>query len=170
LLRGLQRTATLLAIDHLVPDRQTKGLETMLRKIMLVLVILLVGWAFVLGYWPQHEQVLALQDQNAQLKKQAAGADSLGRLTRLENELLQLIEQSEGQNYGEAQKLSNTYFDDLRREIDQDKGAPYAAKLEMIMARRDAVTAGLARAEAPTVGPLKQSLAEMRELLLVLTR
>jgi hypothetical protein len=130
----------------------------------------LVIWAFLLGYWPQRKQAQALEQENVQIKNQLASADALGRIARLENELLVLIEQTEGQNYGEAQKLSNSFFDEVRKEIDRDKGAPYASKLETILARRDAITAGLARAEAPTIGALRQSLTEMRELVLVLSR
>lgn len=141
-----------------------------MRKIMLLVIVVLVIWAFLLGYWPQRKQAQALEQENIQIKNQLASADALGRIARLENELLVLIEQTEGQNYGEAQKLSNSFFDEVRKEIDRDKGAPYVSKLEGILARRDAITAGLARAEAPTIGALRQSLTEMRELVLVLSR
>jgi len=142
----------------------------MLRRITLLLVVILIGVAYVLGYWPEHKQSLAVQMDNAQLKNQLSSAQALGRIARLQNELLLLIEQTESQNYGEAQKLSNMYFDDVRRELDRDKSAAYVPKLEAILARRDAVTAGLARAEAATVTQLRQSLTEMRELILVLSR
>ena len=111
-----------------------------------------------------------VEQENVQLKAELASSQALGRIARLQNQLLVLIEQAEAQNYGEAQKLSNSFFDDVRKEIDRDKGAPYSSKLEAILARRDAVTAGLAKAEAPTVGALRQSLTEMRELVLVLSR
>jgi len=142
----------------------------MLRKIRLLLWVLIIGFAYMLGYWPQHQELTALQNENGQLRTQLASAQAAGRVARLENELLQLIEQTETRNYGEAQKLSNTYFDDVRKEIDRDRGAAYSGKLEAILTRRDAVTAGLARAEAPTAGILRQTLGEMRELVLVLTR
>jgi hypothetical protein len=141
-----------------------------MRKILLLVIVVLVIWAFLLGYWPQHKQALAIEQENTQLKNQLAGAEALGRVARLENQLLVLIEQTEGQNYGEAQKLSNSFFDDVHKEIDRNKGAAYISKLEAIQARRDAITAGLARAEAPTLGALRQSLTEMRELVLVLSR
>ncbi|HEY6181497.1 MAG TPA: hypothetical protein VIW67_04575 [Terriglobales bacterium] len=141
-----------------------------MRKIMLLVIVVLVIWAFLLGYWPQRKQVQAIEQENVQLKAELASSQALGRIARLQNGLLVLIEQTEAQNYGEAQKLSNSFFDDVRKEIDRDKGAPYLAKLETILARRDAVTAGLAKAEAPTIGALRQSLTEMRELVLVLSR
>ncbi|HSS98113.1 MAG TPA: hypothetical protein VLK33_13830, partial [Terriglobales bacterium] len=124
----------------------------------------------LLGYWPQKKQVQAIEQENVQLKAELASSQALGRIARLQNELLLLIEQTESQNYGEAQKLSNSFFDDVRKEIDRDKGAPFLTKLETILARRDAVTAGLAKAEAPTIGALRQSLTEMRELVFVLSR
>src|SRR3954470_21585245 len=106
-----------------------------MRKIMLLVIILLVIWAFLLGYWPQHKQAQALEQDSAQLKDRLASAEAVGRVARLENELLVLIEQTEGQNYGEAQKLANSFFDDLRKEIDRNKGAAYIPKLEAILAR-----------------------------------
>ena len=141
-----------------------------MRKLMLLVVVVLVIWAFLLGYWPQKKQVQAIEQENTQLKKDLASSQALGRISRLQSELLVLIEQTEGQNYGEAQKLSNSFFDEIRKEIDRDKSAPYASKLEAILARRDAITAGLARAEAPTIGVLRQSLTDLRELVLVLSR
>ena len=141
-----------------------------MRKILLLVVIVAVIWAYLLGYWPQHKQVAAIEQENVQLKNQLGSAETVGRIARLENQLLVLIEQTEGQNYGEAQKLSNSFFDDMRKEIDRNKSAAYVPKLEAILARRDAVTAGLARGDASTTGILKQSLTEMRELLLVLSR
>ncbi len=141
-----------------------------MKKIGLLVVLLFIIAAYVIGYWPEHKEVAATQQLNDALKKQVASAESVGRLARLENELLMLIEQTESQNYGEAQKQSATYFDDVRKEIDLDKTAPYAQKLETILARRDAVTAGLAKADATTVTTLKQSLTEMRDLLLAVSR
>jgi hypothetical protein len=140
-----------------------------MRKIVLLVIVVLVIWAFLLGYWPLHKQVQAIEQENVQLKQDLSASQALGRIARLQNQLLVLIEQTEGQNYGEAQKFSNSFFDDLRKEIDRDKGAPYVPKLEAILARRDAITAGLARAEAPTIGALRQSLTELRELILVLS-
>src|SRR5262245_12168431 len=87
------------------PQRDRRKEDTMLRRIMLLLVVLLIGAAYMLGYWPEHKQSLAVEMDNAQLKNQLSGAQALGRIARLQNELLLLIEQTESQNYGDAQKL-----------------------------------------------------------------
>jgi len=141
-----------------------------MRKILLLVVIVVVIWAYLLGYWPEHKQVAAVEQENVQLKNQLGSAETVGRIARLENQLLVLIEQTEAQNYGEGQKLSNIFFDDMRKEIDRNKSAAYVPKLEAILARRDAVTASLARGDASALAQLKQSLTEMRELVLVLSR
>jgi hypothetical protein len=141
-----------------------------MRKIRLLLWVLLVVFAFFVGYWPQRQEMAALKQEREQMQKQLVSAEETAQVARLENELLVLIEQTESQNYGEGQKLSNTFFDDLRKQIDHDKSAAYVQKLETILARRDAVTAGLAKADPSTVTALRQSLGEMRELMLVLTR
>jgi hypothetical protein len=141
-----------------------------MRKIRLLLWVLLVVFAFFVGYWPQRQEMAALKQEREQMQKQLVSAEETAQVARLENELLVLIEQTESQNYGEGQKLSNAFFDDLRKQIDHDKSAAYVQKLETILARRDAVTAGLAKADPSTVTTLRQSLGEMRELMLVLTR
>ena len=71
---------------------------------------------------------------------------------------------TQNQNYGEAQKLSSRFFNDLRAELDRSPNASYRQTLETIFAHRDAVTSGLTRADAATIGPLRQSLNEIRQL------
>ena len=135
-----------------------------MKKLLLILGMVLLVAAYVGGYWPQRQKLQEAQKNNAQAAQQLTSAQAVVHITRLENDLVALVDQTQSQNYGEAQKLSSHFFDDLRAELDRSPNAPYRSTLETIFARRDAVTSGLTRADAATIGPLRQSLNEVRQL------
>jgi replicative DNA helicase len=124
----------------------------------------LLAGAYVGGYWPQRQKLQEAQKNSAQAAQQLSSAQAAVHITRLENDLVALVDQTQNQNYGEAQKLSSRFFDDLRAELDRAPSAPYHSTLETIFSRRDAVTSGLTRADAAIIGPLRQSLGEVRQL------
>jgi type II secretory pathway pseudopilin PulG len=135
-----------------------------MKKVVVVLGILLLAGAYLGGYWPQRQKLQEAQKNSAQAAQQLTSAQAVVHITRLENDLVALVDQTQNQNYGEAQKLSSHFFDDLRVELDRSTNTPYRQTLETIFARRDAVTSGLTRADAATIGPLRQSLNEVRQL------
>lgn len=138
-----------------------------MKKILsfaLAFFIVLVG-GYIWGYWSEHQQLVQVQSAIPQKDQQITKAGNVARVAHLENELLALLDQAAAQNYGEAQKLSGRFFDEVRVEADRPTSAPYRQTLEDILARRDAVTAGLARADSTTVDPLRQSLDQLRALV-----
>lgn len=135
-----------------------------MKRFVVILGILLLGGAYLGGYWPQRQKIQAAEKNGVLAAQQLASAQAVVHVTRLENDLVALVDQTQNQNYGEAQKLSSKFFDDLKAEIDRAPGEPYRTNLETILGRRDAVTAGLTRADAATIGPLRQSLSEIRQL------
>jgi hypothetical protein len=139
-----------------------------MKKIIGVFLLFLAA-AYVGGYWPQHQQLRAAQQSAAQAHQQLSSVQAVARLCRLENDLLALVGQTENQNYGNARGLSNSFFDDMRREADRDPNAPYKSELENILAQRDPITAGLAKADPATAGMLRQILGQMEQLVGKLT-
>ena len=135
-----------------------------MKKIVFIFGILLLVGAYLGGYWPQRQKVHEAEKKSAQAIQELTSAQAVVRITRLENDLISLVDLTQNQNYGEAQKLSSRFFDDLRSELDHSPNAPYRQTLETIFARRDAVTSGLTRGDAATIGPLRQSLDEIRQL------
>jgi hypothetical protein len=135
-----------------------------MKKVLFVLGMVLLAGAYFGGYWPQRQKLQQAQQSSAQASQQLAAAQSAIHVCRLENDLVALVDQTQNQNYGEAQKISSRFFDDLRAELDRSPNAPYRPTLETIFARRDAVTAGLTRADAAIIGPIRQSLNEIRQL------
>jgi hypothetical protein len=136
-----------------------------MRKALVTFALLLLGAAYLAGYWPQREQVRAAQQSAAQAQQQLAGVQAVARLCRLENDLLALIAQTESQNYGNARGLSQAFFDNLRREADRDPHAAYKPDLENILGQRDAITAALARNDTASATPLRQILAQMQQVM-----
>ena len=137
-----------------------------MKKLLIILVLLVVGGAYVAGYWPQRQKLVAAEQNSSQLTQQLAEAQTLVRICHIENQLLAVIEQTESQNYGEAQNQSGRLFDDIRAEAGRAANPTYKQLLDTLQGRRDAVTAGLARADSGTLMVLRQSLKDLRQLLL----
>jgi type II secretory pathway pseudopilin PulG len=135
-----------------------------MKKVVFIVGVLLLAGAYVGGYWPQRQKLQEAEKNSAQASQQLASAQTVVHITRLENDLVSLVDQTQNQNYGEAQRLSSRFFDDLRAELDRSPNAPYRQILETVFARRDAVTSGLTRADAATIGAVRQSLNEIRQL------
>jgi len=140
-----------------------------MKKFLWITILILLAVAYIGGYWPEHQKLRAAQQAAAEAQQGMASAQAIARLCKLENDLLALIGQTENQNYGEARDLSRVFFDNLRQEIDRNPNASYKQDLETMLATRDAVTAGLARADATTAAALRQNLAQMQQLLQRLT-
>jgi type II secretory pathway pseudopilin PulG len=138
-----------------------------MRKFFVTLLVLLVviGIAYVAGYWPQRQLQKECEQQLQQVRQQLDRAQSLVRVARLENQLLNVIEQTGAQNYGTAQELSRKFFDDVREQLNRSKDPAAQALLQQVLETRDLVTTGLARADATVQDSLKQSLARFRTFL-----
>ena len=126
-----------------------------MKKIVALVLVLLV--VYLLGYWPERQKRKAAESNLAQLR-------TLASLCRLQGELLTVIDDAENKNYGNAQSNSGVFFDDIRAQIDKSPSAPYRPSLETILARRDAITAGLSRTDPSALVPLRQSLNEIRQI------
>jgi len=135
-----------------------------MKMFAVILGILLLGGAYLGGYWPQRQKIQEAEKNVMQAAQQLTSAQAVVHITRLENDLVALVDQTQNQNYGEAQKLSSRFFDDLKAEVDRSPNAAYRSNLETILARRDVVTSGLTRADAAIIAPLRQSLGEVRQL------
>jgi hypothetical protein len=135
-----------------------------MKKALLILFVVLLIAVYLAGYWPQHAAIQQLNASVSQLQEQLNGAQAATRICHIENEMLTLIDQTQAQNYGEAQTTAGQVFNDLRAEKDRAPNVPYAQALQTIVNRRDSIIAGLARADASTLAPVRQSLNELRPI------
>lgn len=143
-----------------------------MRKILVALVVLLVAGAFFAGYWPQREKLVAAQAEAAEVRRQLslsqsqlAAAEAKARLGRVFGQFLALQDAVAAGNFGEAQPLSSSFFDQVREESARTSEATARTALDAVLMRRDTVTAGLARGEGSVREVLALIEREMRRAL-----
>ena len=128
-------------------------------------VVVLIGLAYVGGYWPEHRQREALEAEIATLREQLAESEARVRMGRLLGEVLIIREAVATLNYGQAQELSSRFFDRVRAEASATPVAAFKAALEAVLETRDQVTAALARGDQTVGESLRRSESQLREAL-----
>lgn len=129
-------------------------------KARIALTILLVCslGAFAAGWWPEHRDRVALEQQLRQVEAKQAELDTDSRIGRLQIRLLSLLDLVHANNYAAAQSAASAFFDAVRAEQARTGGPP---ELDKILAQRDAVTVALSRSDAS----VEDTLRAMRALL-----
>lgn len=131
----------------------------------LLIVVLLVGAAYVGGYWPEHQQRVTLERETQAIKAQLSEAQARVRLGGLLGQLLALVDAAAARNYGQAQELSSRFFEDLRAESARVPDARTRAVLEGILRARDSVTASLTRSDPAVLDELRQAQVGLQSAL-----
>lgn len=127
-----------------------------MKAFVVVLVLILIAGAYLGGYWPEHSRLLESQRNLQAVSAQLAEAQARLRLFGLHHRLLHLIDTVTEKNYGEAQKLSTDFFDEVRAEIMRTDKAELKSALESVLQARDSMTAGLAKADPGVVNVLDE--------------
>jgi hypothetical protein len=96
-------------------------------------------------------QVAAHQAAVATIRRELTSVEGRVRIGVLLGRALMLKDLATVSDYGRAQQMSSEFFDAVRTEAAATEDAARRAVLTSVLARRDAVTAGLAKAE-PAVG------------------
>ena len=77
-----------------------------MKRAVIITGVILIGVAYVLGFWPQYQKVQMTRQQLEQANGELAGSQARNGLYRLQHELLAVIRQSNQKNYGQASALS----------------------------------------------------------------
>jgi hypothetical protein len=128
-------------------------------------VILVIGAAYVMGYWPERARRVALEGEVTALREQLNDAGARVRMGRLLGDLLNVIEAASALNYGQAQGLSSKFYDAARVEADRTHVPAFKMALEGILQSRDGVTAALTRGDSAAVETLRSAERQLREAL-----
>jgi len=127
-------------------------MQTKLAMVAVAVAALLA--AFLVGYWPQREQRLAIQAEADTLRTGLAAAEGRVRAGEILGRVLTVKEITMRQNYGLALDRSSALFDAVRQEAMQTSIGGLRDSLTAVLDRRDAVTAGLAKADPASVDVL----------------
>jgi hypothetical protein len=133
-------------------------------------VALLVG--YVGGLLPERArrmaaetQVASHQAEVASIRQELTSAEGRIRVGVLLGRALMVKDLAAGSDYGRAQQVSSEFFDAVRAESTATEDAARRAVLMSVLARRDAVTAAMAKAEPAVVSTLTQVERELRRAL-----
>jgi hypothetical protein len=130
--------------------------------VVIVAVVLLVA-AFLSGYIPEHRLRAKAEMDLEQLRSRILVAEDRVRTSELLGRLLMVKEVTARQDYGHAQQLSSAFFDAVRDETSVTRDAQLRAGLHEAQAKRDAVTAALAKGDAGAVGILHTIELRLRQ-------
>ncbi|MDE3135238.1 MAG: hypothetical protein KGL59_01575 [Acidobacteriota bacterium] len=117
--------------------------------------IVLIGIAYVLGFWPQYQKAQESRRQVEQMTADLSGAQAQVRLYQLQNSLIAVVRQTNQKNYGQASTLSTKFFDDARTEEQRQADPKIKAALASILQQRDAVIGALAKGDPGALGLLE---------------
>jgi hypothetical protein len=117
------------------------------RKWIPAIAVVLLGAAFLAGYVPEHQQRLTAEMEIERLRNRLVVAEDRVRAGELLGRILTIREVTARQDYGEARNLSSASFDAIRAEAATTHDAQLRGGLNETLARRDAVTAALAKAD-----------------------
>jgi hypothetical protein len=135
------------------------------KRIVAVVVVVLMGGAYLAGYLPEHRRRTEADTRGRTLEGRLAAAEARNRMGELLGEVLTVTEVATRQNYGQAQDLSSSFFDRLRSEAAVTPDSTFRDALHEILARRDSVTAALTKAEPGVTGTLHTVELRLRRAL-----
>jgi len=135
-----------------------------MKRIFALVAVGVVVIAYLIGYWPQRQRAVALEQEVATLRAQVADLEARKRAAELLGELLNVIDAVTRNDYGQAQQLSSTFFDHVRAETNSPIPSLQVG-LSSILAQRDAITSALARADVQVLGRLLQLQVQLRAAL-----
>ncbi len=136
-----------------------------MRRFAWSAILVVIGAAYVAGYWPERARRVVLEAENASLRTQLEDAETRVRVARVLGELIHVSEAVAVMNYGQAQTLSSAFFDRVLNEAGRTTDTDLRTTLDAILQNRDAVTGALDRGDPAALETLRQSQRRLREAL-----
>jgi preprotein translocase subunit SecE len=139
----------------------------MTRKTLIIVAVMVavVMLAYVAGYWSLYGPNRTLQTENDALQSGVVTLEDRARLSMIHIKMLDAIDAVAAMNYGQAQALASSLFDDIRAELNRTTNATYRQALKEALDRRDAMTAALATGDASVLQPLREVERRIRQVL-----
>ena len=128
-------------------------------------VVVLVGFAYLIGFLPQRQRRLELEREVASLQSGLADAQATGRVCGLYTRVQGLIDVVAQQNYGQAVEASTAFFDGVRAEAERTNEPAIREMLQSVLATRDSVTGALTKADPASLEELRRTATLLRSVL-----
>jgi hypothetical protein len=135
------------------------------KRIIASVVVVLLGAAFLVGYVPQQRRRASAEMEIGSLQNRLVAAEDRVRTSELLGRILTVQEVTARQDYGHAQDLSSAFFDAVRAEASATHNAQLRDGLNEALAKRDAVTAALAKADPTAIEALHSIELRLRQAL-----
>ena len=110
----------------------------------IILVLVLMGGSFLGGFIPQYMRNRELERQLQEAKVEITNLDDQLQLSRLRNQLGVMLIEVERNNFGNAQKYSTQFFDQLSQLALRPREQALQQRLVGFANVRDEITADLA--------------------------
>jgi len=118
---------------------------------------------FLFGFVPQYSKGVDLQQQLVTAREEAATAREKSERRELGLMLGEVYLQTNLKNFGLAGQLSTKFFDTARAMSDQTSDPSWKTLLQSVLSQRDAITAGLAKADPATLEVVQGTFQRMLE-------
>jgi hypothetical protein len=136
-----------------------------MKRLLLVLVLVTIGAAYLAGYWPEHQARKAAEQQLDGLRARLERAEARNRLYDLQGQLLTLTATMEARNFGEAQAKATAFFESVRAESGRTRTADTREALERILSRRDRFTVALTQSDPAAPEMVHRTMADLRSAI-----
>ncbi len=129
------------------------------------IVLVLMALSFGGGFWWEHGRAESVQSKLNVANSQLAKANDDIRLSRLQSDLLTLVEDTASKNYGDAATASTQFFNQLSAEIPETSRPDVKSAMQSILGQRDQVTAEIAKADPASHDTFVQMSATLHQAI-----
>lgn len=152
------------------PRERTEGGGMQKGFVVAIIGLVAVVAAYFAGYLPEHEARAQAEAQVQALEAKVSAAQARVRTGELLGQALTLREMALRQDYGQALELSSSFFDAVRGEAASSPDPALRDGLSEVLAKRDAVTAALAKGDLAVLETLHGIEIRLRRALGYATR
>ncbi len=126
-----------------------------MKRAAIIIGIVLIGIAYLLGFWPEYQKVQRTQNQLKVVATELSNTEAQTGLYRLQHQLLAVVRETNQKNYGQASNSATKFFDSVRDELPRQADPKVKKTLQSMLQQRDAVIAALAKGDPSALGLLQ---------------
>ncbi|MEO8361932.1 MAG: hypothetical protein ABI672_18005 [Vicinamibacteria bacterium] len=140
-------------------------MTTIMKLRVGLLVLVLLGSAYLAGYWPERQALTASEKTLELTRASLDRAEARNRLYGLQSKLIDLLAAVEARNFGDAQARASVFFDAVRAEANQPDQSQGKAALERIGSGRDTLTVALTQNDPSALSLVQGAMTQLRVAL-----